>query len=91
LVAFSYVEKDTENMKKLLAPNINEIINDVYEFVCYANKYVNNQQDPRDVMVELLRQCFDINELIDNRDDFEKVIQNYFTSMENEKEESESE
>jgi hypothetical protein len=91
LVAFSYDEKDTENMKKLLAPNINEIINDVYEFVCYANKYVNNQQDPRDVMVELLRQCFDINELIDNRDDFEKVIQNYFASMENEKEESESE
>jgi hypothetical protein len=91
LAAFSYDEKDTENMKKLFAPNINEIINDVYEFVCYANKYVNNQQDPRDVMVELLRQCFDINELIDNGDDFEKVIQNYLASMENEKEKSESE
>jgi transcription antitermination factor NusA-like protein len=91
LVTFSYDRKDTENMEKLLAPNINEIINDVYEFVCYANKYVDSRKDPRDVMAELLRQCFDINELIANRDDFEKAIEKYFSSMENEKEESENE
>jgi hypothetical protein len=66
LIVFSYSNKDTNKMDKVFNNSTDNVVYSIYEFMCEEN-------DSRDVLSNLLSQCFDLSELINANDDTNKM------------------